>query len=111
MVKCSSGDKVALLGQVTNFMYTYSVGQNFEAVIISDGASDGSGGNDGIIIGLSVDTDQQLRDRNISWYEESDKFTIEILATDENNNTEVYGLIDNITRTDTFRLIVVASKC
>ena len=100
-LKCSS-DTVALLGQLTNFTFTYNNGQVFEGVV------DCGGG--GLIIGLSLGTDQQLRERNISWYQETGKFTIQILATADNNNTEVYGLIDSTYKTDTLQLIVVASK-
>ena len=91
-----------MLGQLTNFTFTYTIGQTFEGVV------DGGGG--GLIIGHSPGTDQQLRDRNISWYQETGKFTIQILATVENNNTEVYGILDMIEKTAILRLTVVASK-
>ena len=100
-LKCSS-DTVALLGQLTNFTFTYYIGQIFEAIVDS--------GSGGLIIGHSPGINQQLRDRNISWYQETGKFTIQILATVENNNTEVYGVLDSIHKTATLQLIVVASK-
>ena len=100
-LKCSS-DTVALLGQLTNFTFTYNIGQVFEGVVDCGGS--------GLIIGHMPGTDQQLKDRSISWYQEAGKFTIQILATVENNNTEVYGILDMIEKTAILRLTVVASK-
>ena len=103
-IRCSSNDRVALIGQVTNFTFPYNNGVSFQGVVMC------AGDIGGIIIGSFTDIDQQLKDRNISWYQETGKFTFQILATVENNNTEVYGIIGDRIRTDSSRLIVAESK-
>ena len=93
-------DRTAIIG--TTVKFTFKATGMFQGVI---GDSDGVG----IIIGQDDSTDTILRNRNISWSSSGDEFIVQILATMENNCTQVYGISDN-ERTDTYKLIVVTGN-
>ena len=93
-------DHTAIIG--TTVKFTFKATGMFQGVI---GDSEGAG----IIIGQDDSTDTILRNRNISWSSSGDEFIVKILATVENNCTQVYGISDD-ERTDTYQLIVVTGN-